>query len=76
MTCSNNTKRNPWLDNLKAFAIYLVIAGHVLANCMPNGGGHSQRHNFFRPYTIIFGYKWILGKGLTSRCQKVLADTA
>ena len=38
MTCSNNTKRNPWLDNLKAFAIYLVIAGHVLANCMPNGG--------------------------------------
>ena len=39
MTCSNNTKRNPWLDNLKAFAIYLVIAGHVLANCMPNGGG-------------------------------------
>lgn len=30
--------RNPWLDNLKAFAIYLVIVGHVLSNCMQNGG--------------------------------------
>lgn len=39
MTYSNNTKRNPWLDYLKAFAIYLVIASHVLSNCMPNGGG-------------------------------------
>ena len=32
--------RNPWLDNLKAFAIYLVIVGHVLSNCMQNGGGN------------------------------------
>lgn len=30
-------KRNPWIDSLKAFAIYLVIVGHVLSNCMTNG---------------------------------------
>lgn len=33
-------QRNPWLDNLKAFAIYLVIVGHVLSNCMQNGGAN------------------------------------
>ena len=30
-------KRNPWLDSLKAFAIYLVIAGHAMNNCIENG---------------------------------------
>ena len=33
-------QRNPWIDILKAFAIYLVIVGHVLSNCMQNGGGN------------------------------------
>lgn len=23
-------QRNPWLDTLKAFAIYLVILGHII----------------------------------------------
>ena len=30
-------QRNPWIDCLRAFAIYLVIVGHVLSNCMTNG---------------------------------------
>lgn len=38
MISLNRKQRNPWLDNLKAFAIYLVIVGHVLSNCMQNGG--------------------------------------
>lgn len=38
MTSLNKKKRNPWLDCLKALAIYLVIVGHVLSNCMQNGG--------------------------------------
>lgn len=40
MISLNRKQRNPWLDNLKAFAIYLVIVGHVLSNCMQNGGGN------------------------------------
>lgn len=31
-------QRNPWIDILKAFAIYLVIVGHTLSNCIQNGG--------------------------------------
>lgn len=38
MISLNRRQRNPWLDHLKAFAIYLVIVGHVLSNCMQNGG--------------------------------------
>lgn len=38
MNSLNRKQRNPWLDKLKAFAIYLVIVGHVLSNCMQNGG--------------------------------------
>lgn len=30
-------QRNLWLDYLKTFAIYLVILGHTINNCMPNG---------------------------------------
>lgn len=30
-------QRNPWLDTLKAFAIYLVILGHIINNCIING---------------------------------------
>lgn len=30
-------QRNPWLDDLKAFAIYLVILGHIINNCIING---------------------------------------
>jgi fucose 4-O-acetylase-like acetyltransferase len=30
-------QRNPWIDILKAFAIYLVIVGHTLSNCIQNG---------------------------------------
>lgn len=37
MTFSNNGVRNPWLDYLKAFAIYLVIVGHTISNCIPEG---------------------------------------
>lgn len=40
MISLNRKQRDPWLDNLKAFAIYLVIVGHVLSNCMQNGGGN------------------------------------
>ena len=32
--------RNPWLDYLKAFAIYLVVVGHTLSNCMLYGGAN------------------------------------
>ncbi len=31
------TQRDPWLDYLKAFAIYLVILGHIITNCMIGG---------------------------------------
>lgn len=31
------SKRDLWLDYLKAFAIYLVIAGHAMNNCIENG---------------------------------------
>ena len=37
MTSLSKSRRNPWLDCLKAFAIYLVIAGHAISNCMVNG---------------------------------------
>lgn len=30
-------KHYPWLDTLKAFAIYLVILGHIINNCIING---------------------------------------
>lgn len=29
--------RNTWIDYLKAFAIYLVIVGHMMTNCMSKG---------------------------------------
>lgn len=34
-------QRNPWIDTLKAFAIYLVIVGHTLSNCIQNGGANK-----------------------------------
>lgn len=34
-------QRNPWIDILKAFAIYLVIVGHTLSNCIQNGGANK-----------------------------------
>ena len=43
----NKKQRNPWLDYLKSFAIYLVIVGHVLSNCMQNGGAN-------RVYGVIY----------------------
>lgn len=30
----NKKHHNPWIDYLKAFAIYLVIVGHMMTNCM------------------------------------------
>lgn len=37
MTSLNKKHRNPWIDYLKAFAIYLVIVGHMMTNCMSKG---------------------------------------
>lgn len=37
MIYSDDKQRNPWLDYLKAFAIYLVIVGHTINNCMQAG---------------------------------------
>lgn len=34
-------QRNTWIDILKAFAIYLVIVGHTLSNCIQNGGANK-----------------------------------
>lgn len=37
MASLSDKQRNPWLDYLKAFAIYMVIVGHAISNCMVNG---------------------------------------
>ena len=47
MISLNRKQRNPWIDNLKAFAIYLVIVGHVLSNCMQNGGDRVNSIIYF-----------------------------
>ena len=32
--------RSSWMDLLKAFAIYLVILGHIINNCIKGGYYH------------------------------------